>query len=746
MESTMEAATTAAAAVDPSEERSSSTSTFRFADHYTLQHKLSEGSFGTVHVAHHAGTNQDFAVKMIKRERLSDRDKELVYREIETLKACRGVDHIVGLVDYYVEPNCIYVVQVYAEGGDVFERLATRSTYNEKLARDLAVNLLGAISELHERKIVHRDLKPENLLLRSMLDDSDILVADFGFARRVPDEGGLSTRCGTPAFVAPEVLVPDCRYDERVDMWSVGCLLYMLIGGYPPFQAPNHRALFRKIQGADFCFHDKYWKNVSVSAKQLIASLLTVDPANRATAKMALEMSNWLRIQPQQLEMSDLSASLDEMKKFNAKSSLKGAIHTVMWSVRSKFKMSDYSGLAKKRKEWDETDEAAAGTDSSGELKTEIRPTLAFYDVYELKDKIHDGKATNIWRCEHKVKKEIFAVKVVDRKESAALASQGNGGTKSVSETICHEVAVLNWLQHDHKHDHILSIIDFFDEEDYYYLVMEDMEGGDVFDRILQKQRYTENDARELAQFLLEAVNYLHKKGIAHRDLKPQNLLLKSKDDDALIKIADFGFACRVHTPMSLTKRCGTPTYVAPEILKNIPYDQSSDMWSVGVILYVLLCGYPPFAHENQSTLFEKIRIGEYNFYGDAWRDVSEDAKNLIRHLLVVDPASRWTAEQALHSEWLHEDCGSLEKIDLTKNTETMRQDRRRQLKGVAKAIMWMQALGDSKQGGLKSVETLLSRPEAMQGLQLQDPDKSSRNLFPDVDPDKTQKTSNKKT
>jgi serine/threonine protein kinase len=147
-----------------------------------------------------------------------------------------------------------------------------------------------------------------------------------------------------PAFVAPEVLETNCRYDERCDMWSVGCLLYILIGGYPPFQARNHRLLFRKIKGADFCFHDQYFKHVSVAAKQLIAGLLTVDPKHRVTADYAIKKSRWLKMRAADLEQADLSASLNEMKKFQARASLKGAMRTVLWSVQCKFKSVDDVG------------------------------------------------------------------------------------------------------------------------------------------------------------------------------------------------------------------------------------------------------------------------------------------------------------------------------------------------------------------------------------------------------------------
>jgi len=182
----------------------------------------------------------------------------------------------------------------------------------------LALHLLECCVVLHSRKLAHRDLKPENLLLCDMFDDTHIVVADFGFASCVPEEG-LKTRCGTPAFVAPEVLVQNCRYDQRVDLWSVGCLLYMILGGYPPFQDRNHRGLFKKIQGGDYVFHDTYWKNVSVPAKQLIANLLTVDPRYRCPAKNALESCSWLKMDGTLLSSHHLTASKGEIKKFHAR-------------------------------------------------------------------------------------------------------------------------------------------------------------------------------------------------------------------------------------------------------------------------------------------------------------------------------------------------------------------------------------------------------------------------------------------
>lgn len=188
--------------------------------------------------------------------------------------------------------------------------------------------------------------------------------------------------------------------------------------------------------------------------------------------------------------------------------------------------------------------------------------------------------------------------------------------------------------------------------------------------------------------------------GICHRDIKPQNILLKSKDQhDQNIKLADFSFACRVHTPRSLTARVGTPTYVAPEVLKNIPYDQSADMWSVGVILYVLLVGYPPFASENQAELFQKIRTADFTFIAEDWEGISPSAQDLIRNLITVDPSKRMTAKQALYeSEWLRDkNVKRMSGRVLSSSVKQLRKQRH-SLKSVAMTVMcWTQAASSSR-------------------------------------------------
>lgn len=217
-------------------------------------------------------------------------------------------------------------------------------------------------------------------------------------------------------------------------------------------------------------------------------------------------------------------------------------------------------------------------------------------------------------------------------------------------EMLKNEVDILLTLDHPF----IIKLLDLFDTPEQLFLVMELVTGGELFDRIVQREQYSETDAKEVMRQLFDAIKYIHSKGIVHRDLKPENLLLESQSDDTSIRLTDFGLS-RIYTQsMMMQTACGTPGYVAPEILAGEGYTFAVDMWSAGVIMYILLCGYPPFYDENDAKLFEAILHANYTFHSPYWDHISEDAKNLIRQLLVVDPTKRLTAEQALNCTWFN--------------------------------------------------------------------------------------------
>ena len=268
-------------------------------------------------------------------------------------------------------------------------------------------------------------------------------------------------------------------------------------------------------------------------------------------------------------------------------------------------------------------------------------------------------------------------------------------------EQLYQEVAVLRVIDHPH----VLKFYGFYMEagtgksglplltpqsplahykhKKMYYLVTECLKGGELFNRILQKTYYNENDARGVMYILMQTIAYLHHHRIVHRDLKPENLLLYAEDDTS-IKIADFGFAERTDGFVSLKTQCGTPGYVAPEILQGQPYGKAVDMWAIGVIMYVLLGGYPPFNHEDTKTTIK----ADIEFHPEYWDQVSDAAKDLIRKLLRKDPLERWSAEEALKHPWM-----TLDEAELSRNLGTnlqmfQRSHGSRRFKSAVKAII----------------------------------------------------------
>jgi calcium/calmodulin-dependent protein kinase I len=222
--------------------------------------------------------------------------------------------------------------------------------------------------------------------------------------------------------------------------------------------------------------------------------------------------------------------------------------------------------------------------------------------------------------------------------------------SKEDEEALESEVDILRKIDHPN----IVKLREVFDCNNNFYMVMELCTGGELFDRIVLKEHYTEKEARECLTSIVSAVKYCHDHDIVHRDLKPENLLYSDFDDEkAVVKLADFGLAQLLNSNSLMTSACGTPGYVAPEILEAKPYGKEVDMWSVGVIAYILLCGFPPFYDESNSKLFKAIKSGVYQYPSPFWDEVSSEAKDLVDHLLVLDTSARFTADQALNHPWM---------------------------------------------------------------------------------------------
>jgi len=212
------------------------------------------------------------------------------------------------------------------------------------------------------------------------------------------------------------------------------------------------------------------------------------------------------------------------------------------------------------------------------------------------------------------------------------------------------EIEVMRSLDHPN----IVKLFETYEDARNIYLVMELCTGGELFDRIIEANYFSERVAAYLIRQVLAAVFYMHSQNIAHRDLKPENFLLGNEKsvDEAPLKIIDFGLSKRFQSGVAMTTKACTPYYVAPEVLDG-SYTEKCDVWSLGAIMYILLCGAPPFYGDTDAEVLKKVRRGKYDFDMSAWEDVSMDAKDLINNLLVIDPKKRFTVEKALHHPWV---------------------------------------------------------------------------------------------
>lgn len=280
-----------------------------------------------------------------------------------------------------------------------------------------------------------------------------------------------------------------------------------------------------------------------------------------------------------------------------------------------------------------------SGITSEEEAKYGTVTDKTVEDVYDMGKKIGDGNFADVRVCSDKITKKEFALKIVDKAK-----------IRGKEQMIRDEIDIMRRC----KHPNIVRMYEDYDSIRHIYLVMELIKGGDLFDAISSSVKFTETVTKNYVKDIARALAYLHKRKIVHRDLKPENLLVHKKPSgQVILKLADFGLAMVVKAPIFTV--CGTPTYVAPEILEETGYGLKVDMWAAGVITYIMLCGFPPFrsAKKDQDELFDLIMDGDYEFLSPYWDNVSSEAKNLISKLLVVNHNERYSAEEVLAHQWV---------------------------------------------------------------------------------------------
>eukprot|EP00928_Gymnodinium_smaydae_P078731 TRINITY_DN62820_c0_g1_i1.p1 TRINITY_DN62820_c0_g1~~TRINITY_DN62820_c0_g1_i1.p1 ORF type:complete len:546 (-),score=139.23 TRINITY_DN62820_c0_g1_i1:226-1863(-) len=259
-------------------------------------------------------------------------------------------------------------------------------------------------------------------------------------------------------------------------------------------------------------------------------------------------------------------------------------------------------------------------------------------DVYDIQPGrvLGQGSYGSVRKVVHRVTGEVRAVKTVMKTKAEKLTR------------LQREIAIMKRLDHPN----IVNLIETFEDAKAVHLAMELCQGGELFERIIEAKCFTEAQAAVVMQQILRSVYYMHENGICHRDIKPENFLFLTKDpiERNVLKVIDFGLSCKACSNM--TTKAGTPFYVAPQVLRG-NYSESCDLWSCGVIMYTLLCGYPPFHGKTDGEVLSKVRKGNYEFEAKHWRGVSEDAKMLIRNLLAFNQEDRYSADEALRHTWI---------------------------------------------------------------------------------------------
>uniref|UniRef100_A0A8B9KC34 calcium/calmodulin-dependent protein kinase n=1 Tax=Astyanax mexicanus TaxID=7994 RepID=A0A8B9KC34_ASTMX len=267
-----------------------------------------------------------------------------------------------------------------------------------------------------------------------------------------------------------------------------------------------------------------------------------------------------------------------------------------------------------------------------------IATSTRFTDEYQLYEELGKGAFSVVRRCVKKSTGQEYAAKIINTKKLSARDHQ----------KLEREARICRLLKHPN------IVFTRHCKDTFPYSVLFSVTGGELFEDIVAREYYSEADASHCINQILESVSHIHQHDIVHRDLKPENLLLASKMKGAAVKLADFGLAIEVQgDQQAWFGFAGTPGYLSPEVLRKDPYGKPVDIWACGVILYILLVGYPPFWDEDQHKLYQQIKAGAYDFPSPEWDTVTPEAKNLINQMLTINPAKRITADQALKHPWV---------------------------------------------------------------------------------------------
>uniref|UniRef100_A0A8C2HC08 Ribosomal protein S6 kinase n=1 Tax=Cyprinus carpio TaxID=7962 RepID=A0A8C2HC08_CYPCA len=626
---------------------------------FELLKVLGQGSFGKVFLVRKLmgpDAGQLYAMKVLKKASLKVRDRVRTKMERDILVE---VNHpfIVKLHYAFQTEGKLYLILDFLRGGDVFTRLSKEVSiscskiicanqpefhvmFTEEDVKFYLAELALALDHLHNLGIVYRDLKPEKYDRCAAVP-----FPDFGLSKESVDQDKKAySFCGTVEYMAPEV-VNRRGHTQSADWWSLGVLMFEMLTGTLPFQGKDRNETMNMILKAKLGMP----QFLSLEAQSLLRMLFKRNPSNRLGAgpdgveeikrHTFFSTIDWNKLYRRELQppFKPAAGRPDDTFCFDPEFTAKTPKDSpgIPPSANAHQLFKGFSFVAPVSLE-----------ESKSAPLVNILPIVQmhggsaqFADVYELKEDIGVGSYSICKRCIHRVTAMEFAVKIIDKSK------------RDPSEEI--EI-----LMRYGQHPNIITLKDVYDEGRFVYLVTELMKGGELLDKILRQKFFSEREASAVLYTITKTVDYLHCQGVVHRDLKPSNILyMDDSGNPDSIRICDFGFAKQLRGDNGLLLTpCYTANFVAPEVLMRQGYDAACDIWSLGVLLYTMLAGYTPFANGPNDTPEEillRIGSGKFSLSGGNWDSVSDSSKDLLSHMLHVDPHQRYSAEQVLKHSWI---------------------------------------------------------------------------------------------
>uniref|UniRef100_A0AAY3ZZR8 Ribosomal protein S6 kinase n=1 Tax=Denticeps clupeoides TaxID=299321 RepID=A0AAY3ZZR8_9TELE len=638
-------------------------------ENFELLKVLGTGAYGKVFLVRKVSGHDSgklYAMKVLKKASIVQKAKtaEHTRTERQVLEHIRQSPFLVTLHYAFQTETKLHLILDYVNGGELFTHLVQRVRFKEQVVALYSGEIALALEHLHQLGIVYRDLKLENILLDS---SGHIVLTDFGLSKEFDEVERAYSICGTIEYMAPEIVEGGVSgHDKAVDWWSLGVLMYELLTGGSPFTVDgsenSHMEIAKRILKKDPPFP----KDMSPLAKDIIQRLLVKDPKKRLgsgpTGAMNVKSHpfyqkiNWEDLAAKkvpapfkpvirdELDVSNFAEEFTEMDPTYSPAALPQNCDRIFQG----YSFMAPSILFKRNAVMDDPVQLCGSQERPGSAAV-ARSDSPFYMNYELdlkENALGEGSFSICRQCTHKKSGQMYAVKIVSKRMEAQTQK---------------EIAALKLCD---GHPNIVKLHEIYHDQLHTYLVLELLRGGELLERIRRKRHFSETEASRIMRRLVSAVSHMHDVGVVHRDLKPENLLFTDEGENSEIKVIDFGFA-RLKPPDNqlLKTPCFTLQYAAPEILTYDGYDESCDLWSLGVILYTMLSGQVPFqcqeksmTHTSAEEIMKKIKKGDFSFEGEAWRNVSQQAKDLIQELLTVDPNKRIKMSGLRHNAWLQAD------------------------------------------------------------------------------------------